>query len=306
MKDQMPLSWQVGDITIHRVLEGVLPPETGRWLLPDATAELVAGVDWLREPWTDDDMALRLASQSFLIEADDRRILVDAGIGNGKQRDNPAWHQMRSDFLERLHHTGNTEDQVDTVVLTHLHTDHVGWCTHEVDGQWAPTFAHARHVVTRAEWDFWAGRELEPPRQQMFDDSVVPVHDAGLIDVVDPRAGVHHVTDGVTLSPSPGHTPGHVTVRVRSRGETAVITGDAVHHPVQVAVPEITSCVDIEPAQAVRSRRELLDEAVRDGHLVLGTHFPGPVAVHLERVGDDVVTTAAQPVPARPAPPAPR
>lgn len=280
--------WQIGDIRIHRVREVELPAQTGAWLLPDATPQTVADLGWLGEPWVDADGRLRLVSQSFAIEADGRRILVDAGIGNGKPRANPAWHDLRTDFLQRLAAVGFAADDIDLVLLTHLHTDHVGGCTQAVAGAWTPTFAKARHVVARAEWDYWAGTELEPARRQMFEDSVHPLRDAGLVDRVDTGDGPLVVAAGVTLVPSPGHTPGHVAVRIDSAGETALITGDAVHHPVQVARPHLTSCVDIDPAAAVASRRALLAAAHEGRHLVLGTHFPDPVAVRVEGSAGDL------------------
>lgn len=282
MSTDTTLTWQVGDIRIHRVLETELPAETGAWLLPDATPQLVTDVDWLTEPWVDPEHRLRLASQSFAFEVDGQRILVDAGIGNGKNRDNPAWHNLHTNFESRLTDAGFAAGDLDLILITHLHTDHVGWCTHHVGGQWEPTFTNARHVVTRTEWDYWAQTELETARQQMFEDSVYPLRDAGAVDLADTSAGPIIVAPGVTLIPTPGHTPGHTSIRIDSRGETAVITGDAVHHPVQITRIDLTSCVDIDPVTAIESRRSLLAHAHEKGNLVLGTHFPQPVAARIE------------------------
>ncbi|GAA3845086.1 MULTISPECIES: MBL fold metallo-hydrolase [Amycolatopsis] len=267
--------WFVGDITVQRVDEVLLPPETGPWLLPGATPDVVNRHDWLRPDFADGDV-LRLASHSFAVTAGGLRILVDTGIGDGKQRANPAWHDLRTGYLDRLTAAGFAPESVDLVVLTHLHTDHVGWNTRLVDGEWVPTFPRARYLTSRAERDFWSGYDMDEPRRQMFRDSVEPVADAGLLDLVDVPDGGVEVAPGVRLVPTPGHTPGHVAVRLTSGNSSAVITGDCVHHPVQLAHPGITSCVDIDPALAESTRRSLLASLADSGTLLLGTHFPPP------------------------------
>lgn len=275
-------SWTVGDIVVGLVPETTLPAETGAWLLPDADPELVAGVDWLGDPWTDPEGQLRLASHSFTLEVDGQRMLVDAGVGNSKPRKNSAFDHLDTDYLDRLSSGGVTPEDVDLVLLTHLHTDHVGWLTRWEGEQWVPTFPRARHVTSRTEWDYWAQADVEPERRQMLDDSVLPVEQAGLMaPAVVPPGGLD-VARGVRLVPTPGHTPGHVSVQITSRGQTALITGDAVHHPVQVAFPGICSCVDVDPAHAVRTREALLAEAQDAGALLLGTHFPAPVAARID------------------------
>ncbi|MFJ2865682.1 MBL fold metallo-hydrolase [Kitasatospora sp. NPDC087314] len=271
-------SWAVGDVVVHRVDEALLPPATGRWLLPDATPEVVAGQDWLRPHFTDHDSALRLASHSFAFVVDGLRVLVDTGIGNGKERANPAWHNLRTDFLERLTAGGFPPDSVDLVILTHLHADHVGWNTREVNGEWIPTFGNARYLTARAEREFWAGYAMDEARAQMFRDSVIPVERAGLLDAVDVPAGGVAIAPGLRLVPTPGHTPGHVAVELTSRGEVALITGDCIHHPVQLAHPAIGACVDIDPRRSEASRRALLASVADTDTLVLGTHFAPPTA----------------------------
>ncbi|MEV0781014.1 MBL fold metallo-hydrolase [Streptomyces sp. NPDC050433] len=144
-------SWPVGDVIVHRVDEVVLPPATGPWLLPDATPEVVAGQDWLRPHFADPEGILRLDSHSFVFVVDGQRVLVDTGIGNGKERANPAWHNLQTDFLERLTAGGFSPDSVDLVVLTRLHADHVGWNTREVNGSWVSAFPNARYLTSRTE-----------------------------------------------------------------------------------------------------------------------------------------------------------
>ena len=278
-------SWTVGGITVHRIDETGLPPATGPWLLPEATPDIIADEDWLRPDFADAEGVVRVDSHSFALEAGGLRVLVDTGIGNGKPRANPAWNGLATDYLERLTTAGFAPDSVDLVVLTHLHTDHVGWNTHERGGDWVPTFPNARYLTARAEREFWAGYAMDEPRRQMFRDSVQPVEDAGLLDLVDvPDDGVE-VAPGLRLLPTPGHTPGHLAVELTSGSARAVITGDCVHHPVQFARPGIGSCADIDPDTAENTRRRLLASLVGTDTLVLGTHFPPPTAGRVVKHG---------------------
>ncbi|MFG6301851.1 MULTISPECIES: MBL fold metallo-hydrolase [Streptomyces] len=289
-------SWTVGDTTVHRIDETLLPPATGPWLLPGATPEVVTRQDWLRADFADDDGVLRLGSHSFALTTGGLRVVIDTGIGNGKTRANPAWHDLRTDYPLRLTAAGFPPDTVDLVILTHLHTDHVGWNTTRTDDGWVPTFPNARYVVSRAERDFWAGYAMDEPRRQMFRDSVHPVEDAGLLDAVEVPAEGTDLAPGLRLLPTPGHTPGHVAVRVGGPGGGALVTGDCVHHPVQLAHPELGSCVDIDPALAASTRRSLLASLAGTDTLVLGTHFPPPTAGRVVAAGDAYRLT---PVPGR-------
>ncbi|KJY20848.1 MULTISPECIES: MBL fold metallo-hydrolase [Streptomyces] len=287
-------TWTVGSVTVHRIDEIPLPSQTGPWLLPAATADVVSGRDWLRPDFADRDGVLRLDSHSFAMVVDGLRVLVDTGIGNGKTRANPAWHDLRTDYLERLALAGFPPESVDLVVLTHLHTDHVGWNTRDVDGSWVPTFPNARYLTSKTEYDFWAAYDMDDARAAMFRDSVHPVDEAGLLEAVDvPARGVALAT-GLELVPAPGHTPGHVAVRVTSGDATALVTGDCIHHPVQLAHPQIGSCVDIDPERAEATRRSLLASLADTGALLLGTHFPPPTA---GRVVTDGAAYRLEPVP---------
>ncbi|MGX1973057.1 MBL fold metallo-hydrolase [Streptomyces kronopolitis] len=294
-------SWTVGDATVHRIDEVLLPPATGAWLLPDATPQVTSRHDWLRPDFTDDNGVLRIASHTFAFQTGGLRVLVDTGIGNGKARANPAWHQLRTGYLDDLAAAGFPPDAVDLVLLTHLHTDHVGWNTREVDGSWVPTFPHARYVTSRAEREFWADYDMDAARTQMFRDSVTPVEEAGLLDTVDVPDGGAEIAPGLRLLPTPGHTPGHIAVELSSAGATALITGDCVHHPVQFAHPAIGSCVDIDPERSEASRRRLLGSLADTDTLLLGTHFPPPTAGRVITEGDAYRLLPVAPAPA-PAP----
>jgi glyoxylase-like metal-dependent hydrolase (beta-lactamase superfamily II) len=274
-------SWTVGDVTVHRIDEILLPPATGSWLLPGATPDLVGAQDWLRPHFADDEGTLRIDSHSFAFTLGGLRVLVDTGIGNGKERANPAWHDLDTDYLRDLTAAGFPPDSVDLVILTHLHADHVGWNTRKVDGDWVPTFPNARYLTSRTEREFWAGYDMEEAREQMFRDSVIPVEEAGLLDLVDVPAEGVGIAPGLRLLPTPGHTPGHVTVELTSQDRTALITGDCIHHPVQLAHPAICACVDIDPQQSETTRRTLLGSLADTDILVLGTHFAPPTVGHV-------------------------
>lgn len=292
-------AWELGGVTVHRIDEVALPPRTGPWLLPSATPEVVDQTPWLRPDFADESGVLRLSSHTFACTIGGLRVLIDTGIGNGKTRANPAWHGLRTDYLARLEAAGFPPDAVDLVLLTHLHTDHVGWNTRADGGDWRPAFPRARYVASRREWDHWAAAEMDDARRQMFRDSVHPVRDAGQLDLVDvPSAGAE-IAPGIRLLPTPGHTPGHLAVELRGRTGTAVITGDCVHHPVQLGHPALGSCVDTDPEQAVATRRTLLASLAGTDTLLLGTHFPPPTAGLVRAQGD---TYRLIPVPGRPAP----
>ncbi|MCK8680568.1 MBL fold metallo-hydrolase [Streptomyces lichenis] len=280
-------AWAVGDVVVHRVDELLLAEGTGAWLLPGATPEVVGREEWLRPDFADAEGVLRLASHSFAFEVGGVKVVVDTGIGNGKERANPAWHGLRTDYLERLAAVGFAPESVDVVVLTHLHADHVGWNTTITEEGWVPTFPNARYVVSRVEREFWAGYAMDEARRQMFRDSVEPVERAGLMDAVEVGAQGRELVPGVRLVPTPGHTPGHVAVRVDGDGGAgAVITGDCVHHPVQLVRPGIGSCVDIDPEAAEETRRALLGELAGTGTLLLGTHFAPPTGGLVVREGE--------------------
>ncbi|MFI9809473.1 MBL fold metallo-hydrolase [Streptomyces sp. NPDC052301] len=274
--------WSLGDITVRRVEEIELPRQTGPWLLPDATREVLDEASWLRPDFADADVP-RLASHGFAVEAGGLRIVVDTGIGNAKPRANPAWNGLDTDFLGRLAAAGFPPESVDLVITTHLHTDHVGWNTRLAGEDWVPTFPNARYLTSRTEWDHWAATDLDEARRQMFRDSVTPIRDAGQYDLVDVHAQGYEVAQGVLLIPAPGHTPGQVAVELRGSDRRALITGDSIHHPVQLSHPHVSSCVDIDPAQAIRTRARLLDALADTDALLLGTHFPRPTAGTVRR-----------------------
>jgi glyoxylase-like metal-dependent hydrolase (beta-lactamase superfamily II) len=221
-----------------------------------------------------------ISFHAFVVESEGRTILVDTCIGNDKDRTVGVFAQLQSNFLADLAEAGVGAGDVDIVFCTHLHVDHVGWNTTLVDGSWTPTFPGARHLFHRTEYEYW--RSEPQDIGDVFGDSVAPVMEAGLADLVDDG---HRITGEVVLEPTVGHTPGHCSVRIESGGQRAVITGDMTHHPVQFARPDLCSTADWDQARAEATRREAYARWGADT-LVLGTHFASPTAGRLEREGD--------------------
>jgi glyoxylase-like metal-dependent hydrolase (beta-lactamase superfamily II) len=216
--------------------------------------------------------AVILAVRVFVVQAAGRTVLVDLGIGDGKPRPaRPAWHQRRTDFLVRL---GVAPEAVDTVILTHLHADHVGWATQPGPGGWVPTFPNARHVVSAPELAHWSARadEVPPPNHDSFADSLAPVIAAGLLEAVAQDATV---LPGLRLEPLPGHSPGQAGVWLEGTQGRALIAADALHHAAQIAGPELVSAFCADPAQAVATRRRVLALAAETGCRLIPAHGRG-------------------------------
>jgi glyoxylase-like metal-dependent hydrolase (beta-lactamase superfamily II) len=190
-------------------------------------------------------------------------------VGNGKRRPFPWWNERSWPFLERFAEAGCEPGRVDTVVHTHLHADHVGWDTRLQDGTWVPTFASARHLYTARELE-WCRRGGNPGIEGVYADSVAPILEAGLADIVPEDADLGA---GLRLEPTPGHTPGHVSLWIESRGEAALVSGDFLHHPVQCAELHWAEIGDQDAELARATRRRMLERAARTGALYFGTHF---------------------------------
>jgi glyoxylase-like metal-dependent hydrolase (beta-lactamase superfamily II) len=276
------MQWRIGDVTITKVVE--LEATGGsRFILPDATRDAVLGIDWLQPHFMDPDGRLIMSIHALIVETPDRRIIVDTCLGNDKQRAIPGWHMRTGPFLDDIAAAGYPRESIDTVLCTHLHVDHVGWNTMLVDGKWVPTFPKARYLIGRKEFDHWQGHGPANARgDDPFSDSVKPVFDAGLVDFVESD---HAICPEIRLEPTPGHTPGHVSVRISSKGEEGLITGDVMHHPCQMAHPEWASAADSDADRARITRLSLLDRCAGAPLLVIGTHFAGPTAGRVVRDG---------------------
>jgi glyoxylase-like metal-dependent hydrolase (beta-lactamase superfamily II) len=268
--------WRIGDVTVTKIVEHEVTGGS-RSLLPQATP------DWLLPHLTDGNGCLGLSIHSFVVETPTNRIIVDTCLGNDKQnRLVPYWNNRQGPFLADLADAGFLPETIDTVINTHLHADHVGWNTMLRDGKWVPTFPQARYLIGRVEYEHWRGNAMHQDTRHALADSVTPIVDAGLADLVETD---HRICDEVSLIPTPGHTLGHVSVHIVSRGEEALITGDFMHHPCQIAHPDYDLTSDSDPAQGIRTRWEMFERLADRPILVLITHFAGATAGRIVRDG---------------------
>jgi len=277
------LSWRVGEVKITRILELEATGGT-RFILPQATPEVIQTIPWLAPHFADETGRLRMSIHALVVETPSKRIIVDTCIGNDKERDIPTWSGLQTTFLADLAAAGFPRESLDVVLCTHLHVDHVGWNTMLVGGAWVPTFPNARYLLGRSEYDYWRAEEegAAAPERSPFHDSVKPVFDAGLVDLVETD---HQVCPEVSLEPTLGHTPGHVSIRLRSKGEEALITGDFAHHPCQLAHPEWASNADFDKAASTVTRNRVFGALEGSDVLVIGTHFSSPTAGRVVREG---------------------
>jgi glyoxylase-like metal-dependent hydrolase (beta-lactamase superfamily II) len=306
------LAWQVGDIRITRLVEtaGTGPLGGEHSPLPEAYPQTLQKIGWLHPHFTDENGYGRFSVHALLIETPSTRLIVDTCVGNDKPRLFPFFNMLNTTFLSDLTAAGWPRESVNGVLCTHLHIDHVGWNTVLEAGRWVPTFPNARYYMGRSELAHWqkemeregADPSFSATAQAMMDtratftDSVQPVLDAGLETLVETTA---QIAPGIRLIPTPGHTPGHVSVVIESHGERAVITGDLMHHPCQIAHPEWSAAFDSDPRQSEVTRREFFAQFADTPTLIIGTHFGGPTAGYLLRDGKDYWLEAHTPATAR-------
>ncbi len=271
-------SWTIGDVKITRIVEVEAMGGT-RFILPQATPETIKPIDWLIPHFATEEGKLIMSIHALVIDTGSRRIIVDTCLGNDKKREIPAWNMLQTTFLKDLEAAGYGRNSIDTVLCTHLHVDHVGWNTMLVKDEWVPTFPNARYLIGAKEWEHWS-LAPQPEFGDVIGDSVAPIIDAGLADFVDMD---HQVCDEVSLFPSVGHTPGHVCIRIRSNGAEAVITGDSMHHPCQIAHPEWSSTADDDADRARSTRTDFIEKYADTDTLIIGTHFATPTAGHLKK-----------------------
>jgi glyoxylase-like metal-dependent hydrolase (beta-lactamase superfamily II) len=277
------MKWRIGEVTVTKIIELEVTGGS-RFILPQATREAVLPISWLHPDFADELGRLKMSIHALVIETPSRRIIVDTCLGNDKQnRRIPTWNKLQTSFLADLAAAGYARGTIDTVVCTHLHVDHVGWNTMLIDDRWVPTFPNARYLMGRVEYAHWTTRHEREDMAAVLADSVAPVRDTGLVDLVETD---HRICDEVSLVPTRGHTPGHVSVWIASQGEEAVITGDFMHHPCQIARPEWSSTADSDPAEARLTRERMLTRLTDNPILVIGTHFAGRTSGHVVHDGD--------------------
>jgi glyoxylase-like metal-dependent hydrolase (beta-lactamase superfamily II) len=274
------MHWNVGKVKITKIVELETVGST-RFILPLAGNEEIRNLPWLIPHFATEEGRLKMSIHALVVETPARRIVVDTGLGNDKQgRNVPTWNNRKDPFLETMTAAGFPPDSIDTVLCTHLHVDHVGWNTKLVGGAWLPTFAKARYVFGKTEYEHWRDHSDAPDKTAVFNDSVKPIVDAGKADLV---ASDARLCDEITLIPTPGHSPGHISLHIQSDGETGLLTGDVAHHPCQMAHLDWSSTADSDPVQSAATRRQLFARFADTPTLVIGGHFS---AGQIRRDGD--------------------
>ena len=279
----------VGDVTITRVEELHGPIMPADQFFPDLPEQA-----WRdhRETLVPDHLGadgamVHCAVQTWLLRSDGRTILIDTGVGNDKTRPGfAAWDHLRLGYLDNLARAGVRPEDVDLVVNTHLHVDHVGWNTRLVDGAWVPTFPNATYLIPKGDFEFW-NPASNPDiaggvNENVFEDSVAPVHDAGQVQLWETTRAIDA---HLCLEAAPGHTPGSSAVTLESGSDRALFVGDLMHTPLQAIYPDHNSCYCLDPARSRATRRRLLGWAADNSALVLPAHFSGHSALVVEAKG---------------------
>ncbi|WP_216893843.1 MBL fold metallo-hydrolase [Nocardia alni] len=282
----------LGDVEIFRVIEFHGPLMPGTDLVPETTAQTWRdNADWLApEHWDPHVDRVICTVQTWVLRSGGRTILVDTGIGNGRERPGrEMFHHLQTDFPDRMARAGIHPDEVDLVINTHIHGDHVGWNTVAADGEWIPAFPNAQYLIPRADDLYFGpandyGNGARPDDRLLYEDSIAPIHRAGQSVLWD---GAHRIDDTLTLESAPGHTPGSSVLHLNSGTDRAVFVGDMVHSPVQLIHPSCNSCLCLDPQQAALSRRRILERAADTRELVVPAHFSGAGAVEIRRNGTD-------------------
>lgn len=275
--------WQIGDVRITKIVE-IEALGGMSFILPQAQPEAVKPLSWMVPHFMNEEGKLIASVHALVVETPTLTVVVDTCIGNDKERmPNKNWHKMQTRFLEDFRAAGFDPEKIDAVLCTHLHVDHVGWNTYWDGAAWKPTFPNARYLMAKNEFEYWESHEDDVTPHQVFLDSVAPVVEAGLVDLVETT---HVVCPEVSLVPTLGHTPGHVSVRIQSQGEEALITGDFLHHPCQMAHPEWASAVDYDAEASTATRWRMLEAYAGTDNLLIGTHFAGPTAGRVVKDGE--------------------
>ena len=285
------LTQSIGEFRIDRVVESEGAYAPVAFLLPDFDEQVLkrlSAEEWLRPDFLAADNTLIMSFHSFVVRTPTLNILIDTCVGNDKERPSrPDWHRRRStEFPERLAALGLQPEDIDVVMCTHLHADHVGWNTVLRDGRWVPTFPRARYLFARREYDFWESRHRDALQRGLpalnhgsFADSVLPVVEAGQADFI---GSGHDIAPGLRIDETPGHTPGTSVLIAQSGSQRALFTGDVFHTPVQIAVPAWSSRFCEDPKLSASSRSQLLESVCDTDAVIMAAHFPGPTAGRVE------------------------
>jgi glyoxylase-like metal-dependent hydrolase (beta-lactamase superfamily II) len=281
---------RIGGVEIGRAFDSFILGETMQAWFPDFNRDAVKPHEhWLCPAHYDPESGhFPLPVHSWLARIGGANVLIDTCLGNDKLRPGlPEGHRLATRYLERLADVGLSPDDIDYVLCTHLHVDHIGWNTRLKNGRWVPTFPNARYVFSRAEYEAAKKAVSDPAsrpfERQMFEDSIHPVAEAGKACLVD---GMHELLDHLTLRPAPGHSPGHLRIELRSQGAVGVFAGDLLHSPIQVPLWEWSTRVCWDGKMAAATRRDLLEFCASENALLMPGHFEAPHVGRIKRAGE--------------------
>jgi glyoxylase-like metal-dependent hydrolase (beta-lactamase superfamily II) len=272
---------RVGDATIDRIEEVSGPLFPVDVMLPAFSADAVDnhGADVFAQHMDHSTQTVLGSIHTWLVRTPQSTILVDTCVGNDKERTLPDMSGLALPWLERLAEAGVQPEDVDYVLCTHLHVDHVGWNTRLVDGEWVPTFPNARYLINQREFDFWkpdnpasAGIDINT---NVFEDSIQPVFDRDQILLWD---GDYEIDDSFRLAMATGHTPGHNVGWLESKGERALFAGDSMHSAMQVFEPSWSSAFCVDPDESAATRVRLIESCAENNALLCPAHFAAPHA----------------------------
>jgi glyoxylase-like metal-dependent hydrolase (beta-lactamase superfamily II) len=277
--------FSIGNLVVDRVEEickPAVPPLHFLRGLPENALDTHRA--WLEPGFLDPASGLLpLSIHSWLVRTSQHVVLIDTCSGNHKSRPGfPPAHNLSLPYLERLAEKGLRPEDIDYVMCTHLHLDHVGWNTRLQDGRWVPTFPKARYLFSRTEYNAFnpatGPGDPNPVNTGTFEDSVLPIAEAGQMQLVDDG---YSVDDELTVESAVGHSEGHVVIRAKSGDDEGVFLGDVLHSPLQCCYPDVNTAFCQHPESARQTRRRLLSEAAERGQLLMPAHFPAP---HVGRV----------------------
>jgi glyoxylase-like metal-dependent hydrolase (beta-lactamase superfamily II) len=278
-------SWTVGDVTITAIVELWDFHDHINMTIEDAVPQEVIDTPWLHPHYATPEGEQRMNFQGFAVQTPTQVLMVDTCIGNGRERGFDVFTNLQTSFMEDLASIGIQPGDVDMVLCTHLHHDHVGWNTIWDGEKWVPTFPNARYLFGRKEKEGWEAFRAHGDHDiRHLVDSIDPIVEAGLADIVEADIVV---TPEIRLEPSHGHTPGHFHIHISSRGEEAVITGDLMHHPLQCAMPHRIARFDLDKEAGRDTRVGFVERYSDSGVLVIGSHFAEPSAGYIRGKGAD-------------------
>lgn len=278
----------IGDVTVSSIIERQGPWRKPTDMFPTAdptrAREHLLGLEhYLYDAVLD---LLFTTYQTFVVRTNKHTILIDTCVGEDKPNRGAKLDYPKQPWLDGFAADGLRFEDIDYVFCTHLHIDHCGWNTRLLNGKWVPTFPNAKYIFSKREYDYWEAETVKGsnPPGDVWSDSCLPIVEAGQALLVDDD---YALDDSLWLTPTPGHSPGHVCVNVKSAGKNGIFTGDLMHHALQCIEPDWSSCFCYDTDASAKSRRSVLESAAGTDTIIVPAHFPGATAGRIKLSGDN-------------------